>query len=979
MSIVTDAVLETNNKRPVHTLPAHEVRAALGTSQNGLTQEEAGRRRQHFGANTIREVSRKSLAVKLLANFTHLMAVLLWFGGLIGFLAQMPQLGLAIWLVVLINGVFSFWQEYKAEKATEALRRLLPAYARVLRNGIEQRILAEELVPGDLMLLAEGDHISADARLMEESELRVDQSTLTGESRPVRKNAWAVPRNKLARAEIPNMVFAGTNVVSGVGQAIVSATGMETEFGKIAHLTQSVREECSPLQREMAHVTRVVSAIAIVVGLIFFALAILFAGMDLAQSLIFMMGMIVAFVPEGLLPTVTLALAMGVQRMARRNALVKRLSAVETLGCTTVICTDKTGTLTQNEMTVTDVWVGRCLKVTGVGYAPEGEILERNSIDGQSKHLAQDPASQVCALGTDLTRVGDLAQLLVAAGLCEDARLVPPNVACPHWTALGDPTEAALRVLAIKGGIDLEAEARRTPRLRELPFDSRRKRMSTIHAIEQFQPAWGLKSHIQHRIAYVKGAPRETLALCDFIRVDGRDHPLDESKRTEIISANDDYARKGLRVLAVAMRTLPDNLSDYTPPAVEQGLTFLGLVALMDPPREEVAEAVTRCHAAGIRIVMITGDYALTAASIAQRIGIVHGAEPRLINGPDLDAMDDAALKQALAAEVILARVAPEHKLRVVRVLQELGHVVAVTGDGVNDAPALKKADIGVAMGIAGTDVAKEAADIVLTDDNFATIVNAVEEGRTVYSNIKKFITYIFTSNTPEAVPFMLYAFSGGRIPLGLNIMQILSIDLGTDLVPALALGAEPPEPGLMDKPPRNLREHAITRSLLVRAYLWLGAIQSVAAMAAFYFVYWASGYWGQWCDLPSTGELYHAATAMTLAAVVATQIGNLFAQRTERISVFRIGIFSNRLVWLGIVTEVVLVFMIIYIPPLQWIFGTAAFPVSYWLVPLACMPLLLVADEFRKALVRWWDARRITHHFRRTERPMSARCLHAS
>jgi magnesium-transporting ATPase (P-type) len=366
-----------------------------------------------------------------------------------------------------------------------------------------------------------------------------------------------------------------------------------------------------------------------------------------------------------------------------------------------------------------------------------------------------------------------------------------------------------------------------------------------------------------------------------------------------------------------------------------------------------VPEAVERCHQAGIRIVMITGDYSLTAESIARRIGIIRGGTPRIINGTDLDRMKDAELKESLSGDVILARVAPEHKLRVVRALQEIGHVVAVTGDGVNDAPALKKADIGVAMGIAGTDVAKEAADIILTDDNFATIVNAVEDGRAVYANIKKFITYIFTSNMPEAVPFILFAFSGGRIPLALNVMQILSIDLGTDIVPALALGAEPPEPGLMDKPPRNLKQHAITRPLLLRAYAWLGAVQSLAAMSAFYFMYWTNGYAGQWLDLPSSGPLYQAATAMTLAAVVATQIGNLFAQRTERESVFKIGLFSNPFLWLGIGTELLLLLAVVYVPLMQRVFGTAAFSWGYWLFLLGWVPALFIADEIRKAIVR--------------------------
>ncbi len=926
--------------KATETLPVAEIYVALATQPGGLTQNEAAARLQRYGRNTISEVTRQSLLLKFLANFTHLMALLLWVGGLIGFIAQMPQLGIAIWTVNLINGVFSFWQEYKAEKATEALRRLLPTYARVRRDGEEQRILAEELVPGDVMLLAEGEHISADGRLVQEAELRVDQSTLTGESHLVRKTTEAVLRTGLTRAELPNLVFAGTSVAAGIGVAVVFATGMDSEFGKIAHLTQAVGEELSPLQQEMKRVTKIVTVIAVGVGLVFFPLAVALTGVTLAESFIFAMGMIVAFVPEGLLPTVTLALAMGTQRMAHRHALIKRLSAVETLGCTTVICTDKTGTLTQSEMTVRELWAaGRRLTVTGTGYAIEGQIWE----GGQ-------PIANPVA--------GDLRQLLVTAGLCNDARVLPPNSESPHWRVLGDPTEAALRVAASKGGVDLEAETQRMPRLRELPFDSRRKRMSTIHHKEVQSP----KSQVQspkntalatQQVAYVKGAPKEVLALCTRIQLNGQEHSLSDTQRAQIMAANDDYARGGLRVLAVAQRVLPERIPAYTPEAVERDLTFLGLMAMLDPPRPEVAEAVEKCHRAGIRIIMITGDYGLTAESIARRIGIIRGAQPRLLTGADLSAMDDETLKQALRSEVIFARVTPEHKLRVVTTLRELGHIVAVTGDGVNDAPALKKADIGVAMGIAGTDVAREAADMVLADDNFASIVNAVEEGRTVYANIKKFITYIFTSNTPEAVPFILFAFSGGRIPLALNVMQILSIDLGTDIVPALALGAEPPEPGVMEKPPRSRQEHVITRTLLLRAYLWLGMIQSGAAMAAFYFMYWTSGYWGQWLDLPASGPLYRAATAMTLASVVATQIGNLFAQRTEQTSVFRIGLFSNRLAWVGIATELTLVVLIIYVPLFQGVFGTAAFPAQNWLFLFAWTPSLLLADEVRKVLLR--------------------------
>ncbi|MBC7232251.1 MAG: cation-transporting P-type ATPase [Chloroflexi bacterium] len=930
MSGPTNDLAGIDIRGKIQTLPVDQVYQALGTRPGGLTKAEAAERLQRFGRNAIREAVRKPLLLRFLANFTHLMAILLWIGGAIALVAQMPQLGIAIWLVNLINGAFSFWQEYRAEKATEALRRLLPTYARVLREGEELRIPAEELVPGDVLLLSEGDHISADGRLVHQAGLQIDQSILTGESHPVPKTSEAVLQADLARTELPNLVFAGTNVAAGTGKAVVFATAMDTEFGKIAHFTQALEEEPSPLQQEMSNVTKIVTLVAVSVGLIFFVLAAALVGINLAESFIFSLGMIVAFVPEGLLPTVTLALAMGTQRMAQRHALIKKLSAVETLGCTSVICTDKTGTLTQNEMTVRALWVaGRQLTVTGVGYAPNGQILA----GGQPIPTPAD---------------GALRQLLIAGALCTTARLLPPNGDSPRWTVLGDPTEAALQVLARKGGLDLDAEMQQTPCLCELPFESRRKRMSMV------------RQRGRSRVAYVKGAPKEMLALCTRIQMDERELPLDDALRAQIIAANDEFARRGLRVLAVAMRPLAEGAtspdcppSQYTVQEVERDLTFLGLVAMMDPPRPEVAEAVEKCHRAGIRVIMITGDYGLTAESIARRIGIIRTSHPRIINGSELDAMDDQALQEALQGEVIFARVAPEHKLRVVNVLQKMGHIVAVTGDGVNDAPALKKANIGVAMGLAGTDVAKEAADMILTDDNFASIVHAIEEGRAVYANIKKFITYIFTSNTPEAVPFILFALSRARIPLALNVMQILSIDLGTDIVPALALGAEPPEPGIMDKPPRNLKEHAITPALLTRAYVWLGPVQSLATMAAFYLQYWMNGYWGQWLDLPSSGVLYRSATAMALAAVVTTQIGNLFAQRTEQASALRLNPFNNRLIWIGILTELAVASLIIYTPPLQEIFGTAAFPLRNWLFLFAWTPSLLLMDELRKALLR--------------------------
>jgi magnesium-transporting ATPase (P-type) len=625
---------------------------------------------------------------------------------------------------------------------------------------------------------------------------------------------------------------------------------------------------------------------------------------------------------------VTLALALGVQRIAKRHALVKRLSAVETLGCTSVICTDKTGTLTQNEMTACGIWLpGQQLTATGVGYAPQGQLLDAGS--GQPANPA-----------------GDLGQLLIAAGLCTDARLLPPSDQSARWTIIGDPTEAALLVAAAKAGIDLEAEAQTAPRVRELPFESRRKRMSTIHHLGA------------RRVAYVKGAPSEVLALCGSVRLNGQVCALDDQRRAQVIGANDAYARAGLRVLAIAMRVLPDELTEYTAEAIECDLTLLGLIAMQDPPRPEVQAAVASCHRAGIRIIMITGDYGLTAESVARRIGIIRSPQPRIISGAELETLDDQALRAALRDEVIFARVAPEHKLRVVGALQALGEIVAVTGDGVNDAPALRKADIGVAMGMAGTDVTKEAADMILTDDNFASIVNAVEEGRAVYANIRKFATYVFNSNMPEAVPFIALLFSRGAIPLPLTVMQVLAVDLGTDMVPALGLGAELPERGVMDRPPRAQSEPLLTKRLLARALLWYGMIESLAAMAGYFFLNWLHGWPAT--PLAADGTIYRLATTMTLAGIVATQIGAVFGCRTERASIFTIGFFSNRLVLAGIASELVILGLLIYTPLLQTVFNTAPIGPREWLFAFAWTPIMFLADEARKALLRWRERRAI-------------------
>jgi P-type Ca2+ transporter type 2C len=906
-----------------------EALALLGTGDGGLDDDEAAARLAEVGPNHLAPDPPPQLLRRFGANLTHLMALLLWVAGVLALLAELPELAVAVWVVNLLNGGFSTWQEHRAERAVQALRHLLPQEARVLRGGVERRVEASELVPGDLLLLGEGDRISADGRVVESHELRVDQSALTGESRSVRRSAAPLavgpPRPP---AERINAVFAGTTVTSGRGKAVVTATGMRTEFGAIAGMTRATDRELSPLQRELVTVTRTVGVIAVTMGLAFFALAQLLTPMPFGAGLVFALGMIVAFVPEGLLPSVTLALAMATQRMARRRALVKRLSSVETLGSTTVICTDKTGTLTANQMTVRVLVQGDVrFEVTGTGYDPVGGI----ELDGRPAVPSED-----------------LLELVRTASLANDARLVAPTGTDEEVRVVGDPTEAALLVVATKAGLDLATETAARPRVGEVPFDADRKRMSTLHD----EPS-GLTLRC-------KGAPRELLDRCTHVRTRDGIRPLDEPTRVRILERNDELSRETMRVLAVAIRALPAGADRWSADELERDLTLLGLVGMFDPPRPTVTTAVATCQRAGIRILMITGDYGVTAESIARRIGLIApGGEVRIVNGDEVDRLDDAALGAVVRTPVLFARATPAQKLRVVEALQSDGEVVAVTGDGVNDAPALRRADIGIAMGATGTDVAREAADMVLLDDDFATIVAAIEEGRAVYANVRRFTGYIFTSNTPEAVPFVVFGLSGGAVPIALGVMHILAVDLGTDIVPALALGAERPEPGTMDRPPRSRDEHLITPALLRRSYLWLGPAQAAVVMAAFLLAYHAMGAWGPVGELPDDGPIYAAATAAALAAVVTTQIGNLFAHRTDHRSVLEVGLTSNRLAFLGIASELALIVLIVYVGPVQRVIGTAAFPAWLWLPLLAASPTLLVIDEARKTLLRRRTRRR--------------------
>ena len=732
-----------------------------------------------------------------------------------------------------------------------------------------------------------------------------------------------------------NLIFAGTSVSSGNGKAIVTNIGMNTEFGKIAYLTQNMKTVESPLQLELNRLTKQVSIIAISIGIVFLLISHFYVKEPLATSFIFALSMIVAFIPEGLLPTVTLSLARAVQRMSKKNALVKQLSSVETLGSTSVICTDKTGTLTQNEMTVSNLWtVEREYDVSGVGYEVNGEILNEGE-----RILSEDN--------------NDLKTLLTGAALCSNAKLLPPDEENANFTVLGDPTEACLEVVAKKAKLDIDDISKKYIRIRELPFESRRKRMTTIHELVDDE-----NSKDFSRIAFTKGAPKEVLEKSSSYLLNGKEYSLNEELRNKIMAANDSYAKNGLRVLAVTYKKLEKKngrypaISEYSIDTIEEELVFIGLVIMSDPPRPEVAAAVAQCRETGIRIIMITGDYGLTAESIAKRIGIVKGNNPRVISGLELEKISDEELKTYLKDEIIFARVAPEQKLRVVSNLQEMGEIVAVTGDGVNDSPALKKANIGVAMGQAGTDVAKEAADMILTDDNFASIVHAIEEGRAVYNNIRKFLVYIFNSNMAEAVPSVLFLLSKGAIPLPLTLMQVLTIDRGTDMLPALGLGTERAEPDIMKKPPRDQKEPLLTKKIIGKAFFWYGLLCSVALTISYFFVNYQNG----WPMVQLAGELdpvYIKATTLTLATIIFCQVGAVYNCRTETESVFKVGLFSNKQINIGVVFEIVLIALLIYIPPLQKIFHTTALNLQDWIYLCIWPPIIVGIEELRKFIWR--------------------------
>jgi calcium-translocating P-type ATPase len=882
-------------------LTADEALQSLHSSVEGLTGAEAQRRLQEFGRNRVVRLRQTPPVVRLLQEFTHFFALILWVAAGLAFVAAwqdpeagMAVLGFAILGVILINGLFSFWQESRAEHAMAALQQLLPHQVKALRDGKLHQESADALVPGDVILLAGGDDVPADCRLIEAFGVRVNNATVTGESVPQARDERPCQKEELLEAR--NILLAGTSLVAGQARAVVWATGMQTEFGKIAHLTQEARQVLSPLQKEIQRLSRLIVAVAVALGVLFFVIGQAL-GLSFWTNFLFAIGVIVANVPEGLLPTVTLALAMGSQRMAKKNALIRHLPSVETLGSTSVICTDKTGTLTQNRMAVRKLFLA------------------------QRFH---DAADRVALHGLAATH----RPFFEAAYLCHTLQEVDE---AGGRRAVGDPLELALVQMA-EGVLTPPAG---WPRVDEVPFDSDRRRLSTLH-----RTPGGL-------VLYTKGALEALLELTTQLLVAGELQPLAAKLRKQLLLAQDALAAQGLRVLAIAYRRVAES---YDRDHLEEGLVLAGLVGLEDPPRPEVPAAVASCRASGIKVIMVSGDHPHTARAVARQIGLT-GDDPVVITGDQLARMSRAQLQLALdRPEIVFARAGADQKMRIVQALQAKGHVVAATGDGVNDAPALRQADIGIAMGASGTDVAREAADMVLLDDNFATIVAAIEEGRAVFANTRKFLTYILTHNVPELVPYLALVLF--RIPLALTVPQILAVDLGTDLLPALGLGAEKPEPEAMQQPPRSRHGRLIDRSLLARAYLFLGPLEAVAAMAAFFFVVATFGwvYGEHWA---ADDPRYMKATTACLSAIVAMQMVNVFLCRSERTSIFSVGLFGNRLIWAGLVVEVLLILSINYTPIGNHLFGTAPIGLSVWLFFLPFVVGMLALEEFRKALTR--------------------------
>lgn len=865
-----------------HSMKAEEAMKALESTWNGLKESEAQERLKH-GRNELKEKKKTPEWVLFLGQFRNALVIILLLAAAVSALIGETLDAAVIIAIVMLNAVLGFFQERRAEKAMEALKKLSSKKAQVIRNGQARLIDSRELVPGDIVLLSVGDRVPADCRIVEALNLKADESVLTGESTAVEKSADAV-KKEAQTAERRGMLFSGTTIVYGHCKAVVTETGMSTEFGKIASMLQQGKQENTPLQARLAAFSRQLGIAIVLIAALIFTAGYL-QGRNIAEMFLTSVSLAVAAIPEGLPAVVTITLAIGLVRMARRNAIVRRLPAVETLGSTTIIASDKTGTLTVNKMTVRKLYVnGNIVEVTGEGYSPEGKFI-----------LA----------GKEVWPDEDMKQTLSVGMLCNDARL--------EKDIIGDPTEAALLVSAKKAGLaDLRDKWKRTA---EIPFDSQRKMMSVVCADKG-------------SVMYTKGAAEEVLKRCSYFSLQGRPEKLTQEKRKQILAVNELFAKDALRVLAFAFR----NIKAGEKPE-ESGLVFAGLQAMIDPPRPEVKPALDRCREAGIKVVMITGDHRETAVAVAKEIGILD--DGKVLTGAELDMLSEDDYMKIAEDVAVYARVSPEHKVRITETLKKKGHVVAMTGDGVNDAPALKKADIGIAMGITGTDVTKEASSMVLTDDNFATIVSAVEEGRGIFDNIRKFINYMLGANIGEVAIILTTIML--NMPLPLLPLQLLWINIVTDGLPALALGMEPPEKNIMKKKPRNPKEKIMNRESL--SFIALAALlMSSATLLQFYI------------ELSTEGV--EKARTVAFTTVVTAELLIALSARSS-LPLHKIGIFTNKKLLIAILSSIVLQLAVVYVPFLSGAFGTVPMSAVEWMGVLAVSLFVFAALEGRKIIRR--------------------------
>ncbi|MEW6689980.1 MAG: HAD-IC family P-type ATPase [Pseudomonadota bacterium] len=927
--------------RESHGKPIDELVESFRTHlEQGLTQQEAAGRLARYGANELAERPRPGFFALLWDQFNNYLVIILIVAALISLALGEYVDSIAIMFIVALNAVVGVIQESKAEQALAALRKMSAPSAQVIRDGQQVTVPGREIVGGDIVLLEAGNYVPADLRLVESVNLKIEEASLTGESVPVEKHAGVVLDKEIPLGDRRNSAFMGTLITYGRGRGLVTGTGMNTQIGLIAEMIQSFEDEDTPLQKKLEQLGKVLGTAIIVICAVVFVYG-LFRDTNLSGALsggfleyleaekkdivnLFMtaVSLAIAAVPEGLPAIVTICLALGMQRMIRHHALIRKLPAVETLGCATVVCSDKTGTLTQNEMTVVQAWAGgRRLRITGEGYSPSGEFFA-----GAEPFVPRtDP---------------DATLLLHGALVCNDAKLDEKigEGGEPAWRIIGDPTEGAMVVAAAKGGYRRAEMDRALPRIQEIPFDSERKRMSTIHRVDRAHAQAAVHGfRYPHLVAFVKGAPDVILELCGRRLQGGHAVALDESERRAVLEQNRDMAANALRVLAVAYRPLEELPASLTPEAVEKDLVFVGLLGMIDPPRPEVVEALKTAHGAGLKCVMVTGDYKDTAQAIARDIGLLTPGG-LVLTGAELDRMSDAELAAQAERTDVCCRVSPQHKTRIVDALKAKGHVVAMTGDGVNDAPALKRANIGVAMGITGTDVAKQTADMVLTDDNFASIVAAVEQGRIIYSNIRKFVYFLLACNVGEILIIFCAMLVG--MPMPLRPVQLLWLNLVSDGAPALALGLEKGDPDIMKQPPRSPKEPVINRDMAIGIGV-VGIVDAFAILGVF------------WLALQRYPDQLAAAQTVAFVTLCGSELIRAFTARSEYHSVFSIGVLSNRWMLWAVALSLVLVLMVVYVPFLQPFFDTVPLSADDWLLMLPFFFASPIAMELLKTYFR--------------------------